>query len=266
MLNNIISEHSRVLKPGGFMIINIADILCFPDEEMPRIQLLNPGKQKVKLTREEILEAKSKYPDYNRNQLAKHFGCSEQTIDRRLNGNNIRGGKHVVQTRVELVGGYLQDFARDVGLYLYDRKIWKKDPSWANSRWTANSYKSVDEFEYLYVFWKPGENVINKEKLTRKEWTEWGSRAIWEFKSVRSNNVHEAMFPIELPRRCILLYSELGDIILDPFMGSGTTAIAAIKTERHFIGIEKELKYVELSNSKIEEEKKKRDQLKINFV
>lgn len=265
MLENVIHLHFDILKPGGFMIVNIADILCFPDENMPKIQLSNPGKHKIKLTKEEILAVKEKNPQFNRNQLADYFGCSEQTIDRRLNGNNIRGGKYVTQTRVELVGKYIQEYSHNAGLFLYDRKIWKKDPSWQNSKWTSNTYKGVDEFEYLYVFWKPGEGIINKAKLSQREWVEWGSRSIWEFPSVRANREHEAMFPIELPKRCIKLYTEENDIILDPFLGSGTTALAAIELGRSFIGIEKEEKYYNLSMKNIERKYESMKQLKLIY-
>jgi DNA modification methylase len=252
MLEEIIHLHFPILKNGGFMVINIADILCFADESMPKIQLPNPSKHKVTLTRAEIVEAQKKFPTMSRYQLAEYFGCSEQTIDRRLNGNNIRGGKYITQTRVELVGHYIQHYALESGLYLYDRRIWKKDPSWHNSKWTSNSYRAVDEFEYLYIFWKPGETLVNRDKLTSKEWSEWGSRAVWDIASVRANHEHEAMFPIELPRRCIKLLSEKNDIILDPFMGSGTTALASIELQRNFIGIEKEYKYVQLAQEKIQ--------------
>lgn len=251
MLDDVIKAHYTVLKDGGFMVVNIADILCFPDESMPKIQTQNPSLQKINVTKEDILKVLEEHPEYNRRQIGKVLGCSEQTVDRRLHGVNIRGGKYITQTRVQLVGNIIQDFAQSHGLYLYDRRIWKKDPSWANSKWTTSSYRSVDEFEYLYVFWKPAEIKVNRERLTPSEWKEWGSRAIWEFPSVRANKEHEAMFPIELPMRCIKLFTEPNDIVLDPFMGSGTTAVACLNTQRKYIGIEKEAKYVKLANEKI---------------
>jgi len=70
-------------------------------------------------------------------------------------------------------------------------------------------------------------------------------------KSVMKNDDHEAKFPEELAVRVVKLYSSPGEIVLDPFMGSGTTAIAAIKTDRRFIGIEKEPKYVELAEKAV---------------
>ena len=251
MLKSVIGLHARVLKPGGFMVINIADIIAFKDENLPKIQGLNVSNRKSPVTKEMILEAKTKFPSYNRDQLASLLGCSEQTIDRRLNGNNIRGGKHQTQTRVKLVGGSLESFSYNFGLYLYDKRIWKKDPAWANSRWTTNTLKAVSETEDIYVFWKAGEYEVNRERLTEGEWKEWGYRQIWDIQSVRKNDDHEAKFPEELARRVIKLYSDIGDIVLDPFLGSGTTAVVAMREGRSYIGIEKEEKYVALAMDNI---------------
>jgi site-specific DNA-methyltransferase (adenine-specific) len=113
------------------------------------------------------------------------------------------------------------------------------------------SYRSVDEFEYIYIFWKPGVTTVNRSRLSRDEWKDWGARGVWSFPSVRVNDNHEAKFPVELPRRVIKLFSEPGEVVLDCFMGSGTTATAAIKENRKFIGIEKEKKYVLLSQQQI---------------
>ncbi len=247
MLQEVIQLHFEVLMPGGFLVVNIADILCFPDDRMPRFQAQNLHRQRAAVTREDVLAAKAAYPYYNRHQLADLLGCSEQTIDRRLNGNNIRGGKYATQTRVHLVGNIIENAGMSAGLYLYDRRVWVKDPAWENSQWHSLSYRAVDEFEYLYFFWKPGATVVDRSRLTPEEWSSWGSRAVWHLRSVRSNDDHEAKFPLELPRRVIQLLTSPGDIVLDCFMGSGTTARAAIRENRQYIGIEKEPKYVELA-------------------
>lgn len=251
MLKTVITEHYRILKPGGFLVINIADILSFEDSNMPRIMGLNPANRKCSITKEMILKAKEDYPDYNRNQLAALLNCSEQTIDRRLNGNNIRGGRYALGTHVKLVGGNLEQYAYDAGLFLYDKRIWKKDPAWANCKWTTNTLKAVSESEDLYVFWKPGEYVVNRNRLTAQEWKDWGYRQIWEIASVRANDVHPAMFPLQLASRVIRLYTDEGDVVLDPFLGSGTTVVAAIKLNRKFIGIEKVKKYYEIASNNI---------------
>jgi site-specific DNA-methyltransferase (adenine-specific) len=251
LLQTVIQQHEPILTTGGFLVVNIADILCFPDESIPRIQAMTMSHQKSPITRDDVLKAKAHYPHYNRYQLAELLGCSEQTIDRRLNGNNIRGGKYATQTRVHLVSHLIEQAAYQAKLYLYDRRIWRKDPAWQNSQWHSSSYRSVDEFEYLYFFWKPGITVVDRQRLSNQEWVEWGSRAVWDIPSVRANDDHEAKFPLELARRVIKLLTAKGDTVLDCFMGSGTTAIAAIQQERHFIGLELQPEYVELAKRNI---------------
>jgi DNA modification methylase len=92
---------------------------------------------------------------------------------------------------------------------------------------------------------------FRRSRLSSDEWREWGSRAVWRFPSVRKNDVHEAQFPIELPRRLIRLLSDPDDIILDCFMGSGTTAIAALMENRQFIGIEIVPEYAQLAQQRV---------------
>jgi len=251
LLETVINLHFPIIKPGGFLVVNIADILCFKDAEMPRIQAEAVNKKRSPVTKDDVLRAMEQNPTYNRYQLAELLRCSEQTIDRRLHGNNIRGGKHEPQTRVKIVGGLIEDWALKAGFYPYDRRVWVKDAAWENSRWASLSYRSVDEFEYIYFFWKPGITKFDRERLSPDEWRDWGSRGVWEFPSVRANDDHEAKFPLELPLRAIKLLTDPSEIVLDCFMGSGTTAIAAIQTNRQYIGIELEEKYVDLARAKI---------------
>jgi site-specific DNA-methyltransferase (adenine-specific) len=253
LLAVVIAQHFPLTKPGGFLVVNIADILCFRDRSMPRIQADAVNRKRSSVMRQDVLRAMKEHPGYNRYQLAKALGCSEQTIDRRLNGNNIRGGKYGSQTRVKIVGGMVEEWALKAGFYPYDRRIWVKDAAWENSRWASLSYRSVDEFEYLYFFWKPGVTRYDRSRLSAQEWRDWGSRAVWSFPSVRSNDDHEAKFPQELPRRTIRLLTDPGDIVLDCFLGSGTTAIAALEQKRQFIGMEAEEEYVALAQANIGE-------------
>ena len=169
MLQTVISLHFPVLRPGGFLAINIGDILCFPDEGMPRIRADNVSMRRSKVSEEDVLRAQAEHPGYDRYQLAKVLGCSEQTVDRRLHGNNARGGKYAAQTRVKVVGGMLEEMSLEAGLYPYDRRIWVKDAAWANSNWTMNSYRAVDEFEYIYIFWKPGATKVDRGRLGKAE-------------------------------------------------------------------------------------------------
>ena len=250
LLSTVVALHFPIIKPGGFLAINIADILAFPDPGMPKIQADNVSNKRVKITRDQVVEAKELHPSYNRYQLAELLGCSEQTIDRRLKNNNIRGGKYTVQKKVKVVGGLVEQWAESAGFFCYDRRIWVKDPTWENSQWHSLSYRSVDEFEYIYIFWKPGITTVDRRRLTRSEWSEWGSRGVWYIPSVRANVEHEAQFPLELPRRTIKLLTSPSDLVLDCFIGSGTTAVAAKEENRRYLGIELNREYVDLANSR----------------
>lgn len=247
LLEEVIALHFSIMMPGGFMVINIADILAFPDETMPKIQAVNTSKLRCSVTRNQIERVMKEHPDCNRKEIGALLGVSEQTIDRRLHGNNIRGGKRKTQTRVKLVGPLIERYVLEAGMYLYDVRIWKKDPTWANSQWHSNSYRAVSEYEYLYTVWKPGVTKVNRSKLSTAEWGSWGSRGIWDIPSVRKNDSHPAKFPLELAEKVIKLYTEPGDLVLDPFLGSGTTAQAAKKLGRKYIGIELDPKYHKLA-------------------
>lgn len=248
LLRRTINAHKTILKPGGFLAINIADILCFKDDTMPRIMADNISqRRRGDITKEMVQETWGKHPGYNRRQIAELLGCSEQTVDRRMNGNNIRGGKYQTQTRVKIVGGLIEEYALEAGLFMYDRRVWVKDAAWENSRWHTVSYRAVDEFEYVYILWKPGPTVVDRERLSRDEWRDWGSRAVWSIPSVRANDDHEAKFPLELPRRIIKLLSAPGDTVLDCFMGSGTSAVAAIMEGRSYMGVDTMPAYVALA-------------------
>ncbi len=251
LLGDVVRLHYSIIAPGGFLAINIADILAFADPSMPRIQANSVTNRKSPITRDDVLRARAKHPGYNRYQLAELLGCSEQTVDRRLKHNNIRGGKYKPQTRVKLVGGLVEEWGIRAGFYLYDRRVWAKDPCWENGRWHSLSYRSVDESEYVFVFWKPGITTIDRTRLTPEEWKDWGSRGVWHIPSVRANDSHEAMFPLELARRVVRLFSASGDLVLDCFVGSGTTAIAAMHEGRRYIGIDMVREYIELARRRL---------------
>jgi len=85
------------------------------------------------------------------------------------------------------------------------------------------------------------------------DWT----NGIWSFSGESKKRVgHPAPFPIELPRRCIKLFSFVGDIILDPFVGSGTTLIAAYLNNRKGIGVDIDKKYCDLAIKRLKQEAK----------
>ena len=128
LIKETISCHNTILKPGGFMVVNIGDIICFTDPTMPRFMADNIRRKKHPVTREQALEAKRENPNATRYELAKILGCSEQTVQRRIEHNNVRGGKYEPGTKVLLTGCMVAEWAEQSGLYLYDQRIWRKGP------------------------------------------------------------------------------------------------------------------------------------------
>lgn len=147
----------------------------------------------------------------------------------------------------------------DTGFLMRGEIIWVKKgggaPSTAWGTWMSAKNPVIrDEHEYILVFSKGTfERRINKEStMNREEFLSY-TRSVWEIKPESAKKVgHPAPFPLELPYRLIQLYTFKGDIVLDPFMGSGQTAIASLMCERFYIGYEKEEQYVYLAENRIQ--------------
>jgi len=251
LISVAISKHYRIIKPGGYVVINIGDILCYEDSSIPKFQTNVITGKKQKVTKEDIEKAQEENPTFSRYELADLLNCSEQTIQRRLEGVNVRGGKYANETKVKQISGLIEEWAEDAGFFIKDSRHWIKDAAWANSKWVGSQFKAVDEIEHIFFLWKPGETVYDRNRLTKEEWTEWGDRQRWHMKSVRANDDHEAKFPIELPRRVIKMLTNRGDVVLDPFIGSGTTGCAAKELGRNWIGIEREKDYCDLTTQNV---------------
>ena len=85
---------------------------------------------------------------------------------------------------------------------------------------------------------------------------------VWDIPSASATRVgHPAPFPVELPQRLIDLYTYRGDLVLDPFMGAGTTAVAAVRTGRYYVGFDTDASYLELAKERIASERKQLDRL-----
>jgi len=111
--------------------------------------------------------------------------------------------------------------------------------------------------ERICIWRKPGKPDLAKKgpesAFTKEDWVAF-AQDMWEINpETRLKKKHPAPFPIEIPWRIVKLWSFVGDIILDPFMGSGTTGVACILMGRNFIGIEIDEEYLNIAEQRIEE-------------
>ena len=152
----------------------------------------------------------------------------------------------------------------DLGFLMRGEIIWDKSASGGGScawgSWMSASNPVLRDYhEYILVFSKDSysknRSQEKKDTIQRDEFIEW-TRSVWTFPAVNAKKIgHPAPFPIELPHRLINLYSYKGDIILDPFCGSGTTAIAAIQNNRNYICYDINKDYINLSKKRISNQK-----------
>lgn len=137
---------------------------------------------------------------------------------------------------------------------IWDNMNASKRTAWGS--WlSASAPHVVTPIEFIHVFYK---DVWKKQAkgvttISRDDFIAW-TYGMWRFNSEKKTKIgHPAPFPVELPKRCIELFSYQGDLVLDPFMGSGTTLVAARETERKAIGIDISKEYCDLAKNRLEE-------------
>jgi site-specific DNA-methyltransferase (adenine-specific) len=156
----------------------------------------------------------------------------------------------------------------EIGFNMRGEIIWNKaasaSPSTAWGSWQSAANPILrDVHEYILIFSKGSygrertkEDQAEKQNtMTKEQFMEW-TKSIWTMNAESARRIgHPAPFPEELPNRLVQLYSFTNDIILDPFMGSGTTAVVAVKTKRNYIGYDISEEYIELANNRIKKAK-----------
>ncbi len=151
----------------------------------------------------------------------------------------------------------------DIGFDYMGSIIWQKKTT-MNTTGGANVMGSYPyppngmieiDYEFILIFKKPGKiekvspEIKEKSKLTKEEWKEY-FYGHWNFAGAKQVQ-HEAMFPEELPKRLIKMYSFVGETVLDPFLGSGTTIKSALSLNRNAIGYEINEKFLEIIKEKL---------------
>ncbi len=150
----------------------------------------------------------------------------------------------------------------EIGYLMRGEIIWNKasssSPSTAWGTWLSASNPVLrDVHEYVLVFSKGSfarrSEPEAKSTISRSDFLEF-TKSVWTFPAESARRIgHPAPFPVELPWRLIQLYSFEGDVVLDPFCGSGTSCVAAIKAGRHYVAYDNVSDYVKLAENRIVE-------------
>lgn len=159
---------------------------------------------------------------------------------------------------------YIIQGMQDIGFLMRGEILWNKGSS-ASTSTAWGSWQSAanpvlrDVHEYILVFSKDSfsrkrgdkENTIKKEEFL--EWT----KSVWDFPAVSAKKIgHPAPFPEELPHRLIQLYSFKDDVVLDPFAGSGTVCLAALRDGRNYVAYDIDPEYVRLAEARISDHRR----------
>jgi site-specific DNA-methyltransferase (adenine-specific) len=161
------------------------------------------------------------------------------------------------------VGADITKIAKDVGWKYHSTIIWNEGNISRRTAWgsymSASAPYIIAPVELILILYKNNWKKISgskKSDITKEEFIQW-TNGVWVFNGESKKKIgHPAPFPIELPRRCIKLFSYVGDTILDPFLGSGTTLIASYLNNRIGIGIDVDEEYCDLAINRLKKEAK----------
>lgn len=183
-------------------------------------------------------------------QLAKREGrlCLNIPLDKN------KGGQQSVGADVTII-------AKKIGWKYHSTIIWNEQNISRRTAWgswlSASAPYVIAPVELIVVLYKDSWKKTGGSKqsdITKQEFLEW-TNGVWKFNGESGKRIgHPAPFPLELPRRCIRLFSYVDDVVLDPFLGSGTTLVACEQTRRKGIGFEIDSTYCRLAHKRIRNE------------
>lgn len=197
----------------------------------------------------------SEYLKFSYNWLLKAFELSK--ADGRLCMNipldKNKGGQ-------QSVCADLTQIAKDIGWRYHSTIIWNEGNISRRTAWgswlSASAPYVIAPVEVIVVLykhhWKKDKNTKRKSDITKQEFMDW-TNGMWTFNGESKKRVgHPAPFPRELPKRCIKLFSFVDDVVLDPFLGSGTTLLEAASNNRIGIGFDISHEYCQLAQKRLE--------------
>jgi site-specific DNA-methyltransferase (adenine-specific) len=209
-----VSQFMRVLKPTGTFILNIKERVVDGERHTYVIELILKMREQGWLWTEEFMwHKKNSYPGKWPNRFRDNW-------------------ERLIQ------------FNKDKKFYMHQESVMVPVGDWAKDRLTklSETDKTRDESRVGSGFGKNVSNWLGRDMVYPTNVIHMATEC--------SNRNHSATFPVELPAWFIKLFTKPDDIVLDPFMGSGTTALAAIRLSRNFVGIDINKEYVEIARKR----------------
>ena len=251
----VISRAERYFGQGSISIYNVdfLKIGCIEEGTVDLVVTSPPYNVGIKYSSH---DDKMSYEDYlcftkewlNKcYQLAKEDGrlCLNIPLDKN------KGGQQSVCADITTI-------AKEVGWRYHATIIWNEQNISRRTAWgswlSASAPYVIAPVEVIVILyknrWKKIENN-GKSDITKDEFVKW-TNGVWNFMGESKRRIgHPAPFPVELPRRCIKLFTFVGDTVLDPFLGSGSTLIACVLTNRKGIGVEIDKTYCDIAKQRL---------------
>lgn len=255
MMEPIIMETNLYFKTGQIKIFN-EDILhteAIKESSIDLVVTSPPYNVDIRYASYDDTISYDTYLEFTSNWLGKVYQLLKRDGRFCLNIplDKNKGGQQSVYADITTL-------AKKIGYHYHSTIVWNEQNISRRTAWgswlSASAPYVIAPVEMIVLLYKgtwKKQSGSKKSDITREEFIEW-TNGTWTFSGESKKKIgHPAPFPLELPKRCIKLFTYVGDTVLDPFLGSGTTLVACSLLNRQGVGIEVEEKYCEIAKKRL---------------
>lgn len=228
---------------------------CIPNNTIDLIVTSPPYNVDIHYNSHNDAITYEKYLEFSKKWITKCFNLAKSSGRFLLNVplDKNKGGQ-------QSVGADITNIAKKVGWKYHSTIIWNEGNISRRTAWgsfaSASAPYVIAPVELILVLYKDVWKKIGNSRvndITKEEFMNW-TNGLWTFNGQGKKGAlgHPAAFPVELPRRCIKLFSFVGDVVLDPFLGSGSTLIASFLSNRKGVGIEVDKDYCDIAVKRLQ--------------